>query len=246
MEPNLPWFQEINQANRDDPGDPDPRLRRILLQLLRPPTMSSPPPALLELLPLHALGALDEREAAEVERALAAHPALHGELAHWRDAITALGEAMPPEPPTPSMRSRLLDALVAAPLERFSSAVASLFDVTVERARAALARVGDATAWRPMMPGVTCIPVAPGPRWADASCALLRVEAGTTFPWHRHRGEEASLVLHGGAHMSDGRDLVPGDLLVVDETLEHDFTIEGPDHCIFAVRAHGIDIIGKP
>ena len=48
------------------------------------------------------------------------------------------------------------------------------------------------------------------------------------------------MVLHGGAHMSDGRDLLPGDVLVVREDVEHDFVIEGADVCIVAVRMVGI------
>jgi anti-sigma factor ChrR (cupin superfamily) len=68
----------------------------------------------------------------------------------------------------------------------------------------------------------------------------VRVAPGTTFPWHHHLGEERSLVLRGGAHLNDGRDLRPGDVLVVDDSVEHDFTIEGDDACIFAVASSGM------
>ena len=216
--------------------------------------MSSPPPALFELLPLHAMGVLDEDEATEVERALTAHPALRVELIRWHEAIAALGSAPVPAAPALDVRARLLasldgrdgpgDATDARPggrLERFATQVADLFDVSVDSARAVLARVDDSAAWRPMMPGIDCLRVSAGPRWKDAQCNLVRIAPGTRFPWHHHAGEEASLVLHGGAHMSDGRDLEPGDLLVVDESVEHDFIVEsGGEACIFAVRAHGI------
>ncbi len=207
--------------------------------------MSSPPATLLELLPLHAMGALDETEAAAVERALVEHPGLRVELARWHEALAALGETPAPAAPTAAVRIRLLASLAApAPAGRFdhfATQVAALFDLTIDGARAALARIDDAAAWKPMMAGVDSIGVSAGPRWTGNQCCLVRLAAGTTFPRHRHTGEEASLGLHGGAHMSDGRDLRPGDLLVVDESVEHDFVVDDDgDGCIFAVRAHGI------
>jgi anti-sigma factor ChrR (cupin superfamily) len=81
---------------------------------------------------------------------------------------------------------------------------------------------------------------------AQAQCAFVRVAAGVRFPWHHHAGEERSLVLAGGAHMADGRDLVPGDLLVADEAVEHDFVIEGDEACLFAVRSGGMLFGPKP
>lgn len=201
--------------------DPEAGVRRIVRQPPGP-AMSSPPAALFEMLPLHAMDELDAAEVAELERALA--------------------EALAPVAPSPAVRERLLASIVAsvAPHDGFAREVAELFAVTVEGARAALARVADASAWRPLAPGVDCIRVSGSSNPAEAQCAFVRVAPGATFPWHRHLGEERSLVLHGGAHLSDGRDLRPGDLLVVDESVEHDFVIEGDEPCVFAVRSSGI------
>ena len=212
--------------------------------------MPSPPNALVELLPLYAMGALDATESAEVERALTSHPALATELDRWREAIAALGESAEPVAPPRAVRARLLASLdgesgasasaSASRFERFVAQVAELFAVTADGARAVLAKIDDAAAWRPLMPGIDCLRVSGSSSPAQPQCAFVRVAPGTTFPWHHHLGEERSLVLHGGAHMADGRDLRPGDMLVVDETVEHDFIVEGDDACIFAVRSNGM------
>jgi anti-sigma factor ChrR (cupin superfamily) len=208
--------------------------------------MSSPSAALLELLPLYAMGALDANEASEVERALVAHPALASELERWHEAIAAVGEAPAQVVPAADVRARLLASIEGSRFERFAAQVAELFTVPLDAARAVLAKIDDAAAWRTLMPGIDCIRVSGSSNPMQAQCAFVRIAPGTTFPWHRHVGEERSLVLHGGAHMSDGRDLQPGDTLVVDETVEHDFVVEGDDACIFAVRSSGMIPGPKP
>jgi anti-sigma factor ChrR (cupin superfamily) len=213
-------------------------------------SFSSSSADLLELLPLYAMGALDANDAADVERELAGSPALANELDRWRDAIAAFGAATGAVTPSDDVRTRILMS-VGAPdgasrFDRFVAQVAELFDVTADGARAVLAKIDDAAAWRPLMPGIDCIRVSGSNHPAQAQCAFVRVAAGTTFPWHHHVGEERSLVLHGGAHLADGRDLGPGDLMVVDESVEHDFVIEGDEACIFAVRSRGLIFGAKP
>jgi anti-sigma factor ChrR (cupin superfamily) len=208
--------------------------------------MSSPPAALLELLPLYAMGALDANEASEVERALVAHPALATELARWHEAIAAVGEAPAQVVPAAEVRTRLLASLDGSRFERFVAQVAELFTLPLDAARGVLAKIDDASAWRTLVPGIECLRVSGSHNPMEAQCAFVRIAPGTTFPWHRHLGEERSLVLHGGAHTCDGRDLRPGDVLVVDETVEHDFVVEGDDACIFAVRSSGMVPGPKP
>jgi quercetin dioxygenase-like cupin family protein len=164
----------------------------------------------------------------------------------WRQAIAAIGDDVEPVLPAEGVRARLLASLEASRWDRFAGQVAELFAVTVEGARDVLAKLDDAAAWRTLMPGIDCIRVSGSSNPMQAQCAFVRVAPGTTFPWHRHVGEERSLVLHGGAHMADGRDLRPGDVLVVDESVEHDFVVEGDDACIFAVKSSGMIPGPKP
>lgn len=197
---------------------------------------------MLDMLPLYAIDALEPAEVTEVERALAEHPSLAIELARWRETLGEVTHGLAPVAPPPAVRERLLASVApgATAFERFAPQVAELFTVTVDGARAALARLEDAAAWRPLLPGIDCIRVSGSKNPAEPQCAFVRVAPGATFPWHRHLGEERSFVLHGGAHLPDGRDLRPGDLLVVDESVEHDFVVEGDEPCIFAVRSSGM------
>lgn len=66
---------------------------------------------LRELLPLYALGALEEPERREVEAELERDPSLEAELARWVGQVEALAETVPPILPSEAVRARLLAAL---------------------------------------------------------------------------------------------------------------------------------------
>ena len=205
-----------------------------------------------DLIPLHALGALDADEAARVEAAVAADPALAAELAAHRDAAAALGDALPPEPPAPAVRDRLMASVDAAVApnrwERFAARVAEMFDVSVDKARMFLGWIDEPARWEPSpLPGVQLVHLPGGPAWAGADCGLVRVPAGTRFPWHGHHGEELTLVLAGRAVESGGAELVPGAETVLTAADEHDFVVdEASGDYIFAVRFYGIEPRTKP
>lgn len=205
---------------------------------------------LRELLAAHALGALDPDEAAAVEAAVAADPALAAELEAHRDAAAALVGAV--VAPAPAVRDRLMasvDAL-ARPgrFDRFAARLAALFDVSIDKARMFLGWIDDPAQWeRYPIPGVQVVHLPAGPAWAAADCGLVRMPPGARFPWHTHRGEEVTVILQGRARDSDGRHLGPGDELVVGADDEHDFVVdEASEEYIFAVRLHGIDLVNDP
>lgn len=200
------------------------------------------PPTLLDALPLYAVDALDRDEAVTVAATLVAHPGLGHEVARWRDAAVPLVEAVPRLAPGPGARVRLLAALDGARpgSEGLVAAVAELFDVPLDVAHTTLARADDRRGWLPVAPGIAVLPVAGGPRTTGTACTLLRAAQATRFPWHRHLGEEVSLVLSGGAVLSDGRVVRTGDVIVLDETVEHDFAVDGDEPCLFAVRSRGL------
>ncbi|MCA9673550.1 MAG: cupin domain-containing protein, partial [Myxococcales bacterium] len=96
------------------------------------------------------------------------------------------------------------------------------------------------------LPGIDLLQVAAGPAAAGADCGLLRIAAGTRFPWHAHVGEETTLVLRGGAVLSSGQRMAPGDELVAVAGDEHDFVVDDDGACVLAVRARGVRFKRRP
>jgi hypothetical protein len=203
-----------------------------------------------QLLPLYALGALDADEATVVERAIASDPALAAELEALREVANVI--VMPVAPPA-HVKSRLLASVGGGKFEKFSTRMASLFDVSVERAREILALVERPASWELPMPGIGLVHFDGGPACATADCGFVRLDPGATFPPHVHRGEETSLVIAGQLRDGD-RILSPGDELVASPGAQMIERAHGPEHvvmcvgdepCIYVARAFdGIEIGG--
>ncbi len=209
-----------------------------------------------ELLALHALDALDADDAARVEAAVAADPALARELDALRAAAAAIAGELPVVAPPAGVKARLeasLDALTRpGRLDRFAARLAALFDVTVDKARMMLAWIDqpdqadqpdEPGRWEAMAPGVSLMHLPAGPACAGADCGFVRLEPGATFPWHAHDGEEVTVVLQGRARDADGTALAPGAEVVLGASTAHDFHAEGEvgeEPYIFAVRVFGV------
>lgn len=198
-----------------------------------------------DLLPLYALGVLDAGEAAIVERAVKADPALAAELATYRNTVD---ELVLPVDPSPDVHARLMASIGGGRFERFSDRMASLFDVTVDRAREILALIERKTSWETPMPGIELVHFDGGPGYAAADCGFVRLAPGTAFPLHKHAGEEVSLILAGTLQdRTVGRQLGPGDEVVSAHGSDHDVICVGDEDCIYAARAmNGIEIAGAP
>jgi putative transcriptional regulator len=201
-------------------------------------------PDVRELLPLYALGVLEPDEVKTVERALASDPALASELATFRDATS---ELVAPVAPSPEVKARLLASIGGSRYESYAARLAKLFAVTVDRAREFLGLIERSASWDPQMPGIALVHFDGGPQYAAADCGFIRLQPGTTFPLHTHRGEEVSLILTGQLRDQEGRILSAGDELVQIEGSAHQIIAIGDSECIFAVRAmNGIEIAGAP
>ena len=198
-----------------------------------------------ELLPLYALGILDDAETAIVDRAVAADPALAAELRSFQQAT---GELIAPEDPPPDVHARLLASIGGGPLERFSSRLASMFDVTVERARELLGLVDRKASWEVGAPGVHLVHFDGGPAYAAADCGFVKLEPGTAFPMHKHLGEEVSLILAGRLRdRTRGIVYGPGDEVAEGTDADHDVVCDGDEPCLYAARVmNGIEIAGAP
>lgn len=183
-----------------------------------------------ELLPLYALGLLDGNEAAEVERALEGDAALAAELDSYSSLVA-------PVEPSPDVKARLIASVGGGRFERFAPRLASLFDVSVERARELLGLVERDASWEHPIPGIGLIHFAGGTACSGADCGFVRIEPGCTFPWHTHRGEEVNLIL-AGTIRDHGKLMGPGDELIQPSGTQHDLTA-GDDVVIYVARVFG-------
>ena len=200
-----------------------------------------------ELLPPYALGALDDDEAAQVERAVAGDPALAAELDAFHESAHQLVTLVPTAIPGNDVKTRLMASIGAGRFERFAARMASLFDVTVDRARELLGLAERGASWETPVPGIGLVHFDGGPACAGADCGFIRIAPGCTFPWHTHRGEEVSVILSGTMRDHSGRLLRPGDELVQAQGSQHDLKAEGSEEVIFVARAFGgIDVANKP
>ncbi len=199
----------------------------------------------LDLLPLYVLGILEPQEQAIVDAAVAKDPALAAELASYQASADLL---VAPAAPAPDVLTRLMASTGGGRFERFSARMASLFDVTPERARELLALIERPASWHLETGGIGLVHFNGGPAYAAADCGFLRLEPGGIFPPHKHMGEEESVVLQG--HLRDaqtGRLLGPGDEMSYAEGSEHHLLCEGSEPCIWAARAmNGIEVAGAP
>lgn len=204
-----------------------------------------------ELLPLHALGALEAEEAKLVEQAIAEDAALRRTLDGYREVAHALADALAPVRPPVDLRGRLfssVDEICKPPrLDRFSRRIAELFDVTVEKARMFLGWVDDPKMWveQPDFPNVKLIHLPAGPAWAGADCGLVWMPPGLAFPLHDHKGQEVTLVLQGRSLDSSGTIMEPGVEMVLEPGRPHSYSVDdGSEPYVFAVRFYGIEMIG--
>lgn len=200
-----------------------------------------------ELLPLYALGVLTPEEAAAVEQALASQPQLRRELAQYQATAGELALGVAPMAPSEEVRQRLLSSIGAGRFERFATAMARLFDVTLDGARELLAWIDNPAKWEPMNELAKVIHFPAGPACAGADTGFVVIAPGGTFPYHRHGGDEVTLVLAGRAIDSNGRVLTVGDEISEPPGTQHDLTNDGTEDFLYAARVYGLDYdVKKP
>ncbi len=188
-----------------------------------------------ELLPLYALGELAADEASAVERAIEADPNLAAELESYLDLVAVSAPQ--------DIKARLLASVGGGRFEQFSNRMATLLDVTIDRARELLGLLERESSWENPVPGVSLIHFDGGPAYAAADCGFVRIAPGCKFPWHTHRGEEVSVILSGAMRDHDGRVLRAGDELVHQQGTQHELTAEGDEPVIYVARAmNGIEV----
>lgn len=192
----------------------------------------------------YVLGSLGADERASLERELG--PRLASELAATRDALTALSLALPPRRPPPALRDRLLaSARGPARFAPFIDRVARFIDVASDKARELLASLEFPATWLPSPgPNIHLVHLVGGPACAAADVGFVRVAAGTTFPMHRHLGDEHVLVLQGGYLDTDGSRFRAGDTAFKPEGSSHEFTADPDQDLIYVTVFHGVEVPG--
>ena len=193
-----------------------------------------------ELLPLYALGILESDEVTVVERAIAGNPELAAELTAFQQTAGALPAALQPVAPPPDVLQRLLASVGGGRFEQFSTRLAKLFDVTLDRARELIGLIERPASWRPQIPGISLVDFDGGASAANADCGFFRLSPGAMFPPHTHLGEEVTIILAGQVRdMANNRVIGPGEEYVQAQGSKHYLLCIGDEDCIYAARAEG-------
>jgi anti-sigma factor ChrR (cupin superfamily) len=144
----------------------------------------------------HALGLLDDEEAAWMEEHLAEGcDACAREVRVASEILATLASSAPPVDPSPEVRGRVLAALAPS----------------TEAIRPGILLVRpDAMPWRPTgIPGIQCKVLSKDDARGYRT-SLLRMEPGAVLPPHRHMALEEVFMLDGDFSV-EGRGFGPGD-----------------------------------
>ena len=187
------------------------------------------------------LGDVSDGERESLEAHVAGCARCNHELMQAADAFADLALALPAEAPPPSLRARILDDVKPPRLAAMLDKLATLFDITRQKARAFLDAVDDPAAWMdgPVPDSWVMMAEGCGPKVAGAFCVFVKMAPSVKWPEHRHLGREFMLVLDGGFTQHDGVEVHPGDLHVMEEGSAHGFTIFPDETCISAVVVFG-------
>ena len=168
------------------------------------------PPEMLELAPLYALDALTGEDREAFERELEANPALQAEVDELREIAGTLGMTPEPAEPPANLRERLMGSIPAGKQP-----------VLLDEEGLLILRSGDLD-WRPHpAPGLTFKPLYVEKATGRAT-SLVRFEAGSTLPAHRHAAVEELFVVEGRVEVN-GIPMGPGDYCRADTGSQHQF-----------------------
>jgi len=190
--------------------------------------------------------ALGPEERRRVAAAVDASPALARELAAAHEAVAAWAELrVKAETPPPALRQRLLDTIGSVERFRpFFAPVGRIFDLAEGAVREILARVDEAVGWSVFPGGARYFHFLPGPSMAGQEAGVVRMAAGTTFPRHRHRGGETTIVLDGVMY-DRGQVYGPGAVIEAEPGTIHDYRAGAGRDLILLSRHGGIEMIDE-
>jgi quercetin dioxygenase-like cupin family protein len=197
----------------------------------------------------YLVGHLSEQERNDADALMAASPSLRREVDEAAEALALAAEALPPLPPSPSARARLVDALGG--VDRFApflDDLTRLFELPAAAIRGLLARI-DGQEWETAVLGVPLqgaelFHFAVGPNLAATGAAggVLRLRPEVVFPQHSHHGNETTFVLEGG-YCVDGRVHGPGSTIEMSAGSQHDYRSAPGRDLVLMVLHRGITIV---
>jgi len=152
--------------------------------------------------------------------------------------IELLGLWVQPEPtakPSSELRRRLFAQVTGR--DRFLPFVDRLMtflDLGEGAVRGHLDTIPTQDGWAPLMPGITFLDFDGGPGLGEAHGGLIRIAAGTTFPFHTHVGSEQVFCLQGRLRDDrDGFEFGPGEILTCTSGSGHSLTSVGDVDAIY-------------
>ena len=158
--------------------------------------------------------------------------------------------AEPVEPPR-ALRERIgASTRTTSRFDDLEEALGELIDLPPERVRELLLAVDGPDedrvgAWQQGPgPGIHLLHFRGGPRVADAVTGFVRISAASTFPEHRHVGDEAVMVLQGAFRDSDGSVHRRGEIVRMTAGSEHSLVAIGPVPLCYAAVIHRGVVIG--
>jgi anti-sigma factor ChrR (cupin superfamily) len=192
------------------------------------------------------LGQLGPAERTELEAHLASCAECARRRAELEATCASLALALPPVPPRPMLRSRLLAAVDH--LERFSPMaprLAELLDIPHHDARRSLHALEQPEKLSSVLPGMKASRLPTGPRRRGAQALLVCFAPGASFPRHQHLGEETVLVFQGAFATDDGRVVRAGEELRSPHGSAHAIArILGEEPCLCAiVNEVGLEVL---
>jgi anti-sigma factor ChrR (cupin superfamily) len=199
-------------------------------------------PHVQSLLPELVVGALDDAAVAEVLSHLAACASCAAERGLLDETLGRMALALPPGAP-PAGRELVVAAVapgatLMARLAPYRRRLSRLFDLGPGDYEALVGKAERGDEWLPVLPGMRILPFAVGPNRVGGDASLVRFDAGTRFPRHRHVGDELMFFLEGGIVDDDsGRAERPGDALFMPGDSVHCFTAD--EDCLCGVLIFG-------
>jgi hypothetical protein len=206
---------------------------------------------ILELIPDYVLGALPADEQRQLDTLIASSPELQREVDRLTEALAGTALDIAPVAPAPEGRARLLRTLGS--VDRFApflDELSRLFELPIETIRRLLARI-DEHEWEHTLLGVPLqgcelfhFAVGPGLRASGAAGGVLHVQAGVTFPQHRHHGDEVTFVLEGG-YVAGDQIYGPGSRIEMSGGTAHDYRSAPERDLVIMVLHRGITLLGS-